>query len=151
MKQKIIIAIMLCAICTAHLAGAEEVRTDDLGGKVILIGRLGRPLGTVTTIIGQITTEPRQTKGGTVIATIRVGTVDGDPVGKAEIIPLIFRRSAGIPTIHLHDIVQLSGYEGGAYVGTPEGAIGKLDKDASLLKWKFQTGINVISYKLSEP
>jgi hypothetical protein len=151
MKQKIIIAIMLCAICTAHLAGAQEVQTDDLGGKVILIGRLGKPLGTVATINGQITTEPRQTKSGTVIATIRVGTVDGNPVGKTEIIPLIFRHSAGIPTIHLHDIVQLSGYEGGAYVGTPDDAREMLDKEASPLKWKFETTIYVISYKPSEP
>jgi len=64
---------------------------------------------------------------------------------------LIFRHSAGIPTIHLHDIVQLSGYEGGAYVGTPDDARGMLDNEASSLKWKFETTIYVISYKPSEP
>jgi len=150
MKPKLIIAIMLCVIGAPLFLQAEEIQVSDIGSKVILIGRLGKPLGTVATVDGQLISEPKQGKDGQVIAAFRVNKVDGKPLEKAQIVGLIFRASAGISPVHANEIVQLSGYESGAFIGTPDGAREMLGKDASPLDWKFQTTIHVIKLHVAE-
>jgi hypothetical protein len=150
MKPKLIIAIMLCVIGASLFLQAEEIQVGDIGNKVILIGRLGKPLGTVATIDGQLISEPKQGKSGQITAAFRVNKVDGKPLEKAQIVGLAFRASAGIPSVHANEIVQLSGYEGGAFIGTPDDARDILGKDASPLDWKFQTTIYVIKLQVVE-
>jgi hypothetical protein len=151
MKPKLVIAIMLCVIGTSLSLQAEEIQVSDIGSKVILIGRLGKPLGTIATVDGQLISEPTRGKSGQVTAAFRVNKVNGKPLEKAQIVGLIFRASAGIPPIHTDEIIQLSGYKSGAFVGTPDDARDMLGRDASPLDWKFQTTIHVIKSQVIEP
>jgi hypothetical protein len=144
MKATLIIALLSGIIITAGFARAEEIQVGDIGSKVIIIGKLGKPLGTVVTVEGQLISEPKLGKSGQVTAAFRVNKVDGKALEKAQIVGLIFRASAGIPPLHAHEIVHLSGYESGAFIGTPNDARDMLGRDSSPFDWKFETTIHVI-------
>ena len=150
MKLKLVFAIMLCAIGSSLFLQAEEIQVADIGNKVILIGRLGKPLGTLATIDGQLISEPKQGKSGQVTAAFRVNKVNGQPLEKAQLVGLAFRASAGIPPVHANEMIQLSGYESGAFIGTPDNARDMLGKDASPLEWKFQSTIYVVKLQVEK-
>ena len=145
MKLKFPAVILLFIIATSLVLRAEEIQVSDIGGQVTLIGRLGKPVGTViTSIEGQLISEPKLGKSGQVTAAIRVSNVDGKALAKAQVVALIFRVSEGMPNVHGYDIIKFSGYEAGAFIGTPEAARDALGKDASPLAWKFESTIHVI-------
>ena len=150
MKPKLVVAIILSIIGTSLILRAEEIQVGDIGNKVTLIGRLGKPIGTVVTIEGQLISEPKQGKSGQISAALRVNKVDGKPLEKAQVVGLIFRASAGLPSAHANEIIQLTGYESGAFIGTPDAARDLLGKDASPLDWKFQSTIYVIKLPVAE-
>jgi hypothetical protein len=151
MNRKLIIAIIVSIIAVTHLVVADEIQIEDIGSKTILVGKLGKPLGTVATISGQIISDPKQLRSGQFVGAIRVNKVNGQPLKKAATLGLLFRRSEGIPSVHAHDIVEFSGYESGAYVGTPDDARDQLGTDASPLDWKFETSITVIKITSHSP
>jgi hypothetical protein len=141
MKTNVVISILLCGIATSQFLQAEEVHVGDIGGKLTLIGRLGKPLGVIAAVDGQLVSEPRQGKSGTVTAAFRVNKVDGKPLEKGQIVGLVFRAST---PFHADELLHLSGYEGGAFVGTPDEARGLLGREASPLPWHFESTIRVI-------
>jgi hypothetical protein len=147
--MKIIITFIFCFSLPLFLQ-AEEIHIEDLGNKVILIGKLEKPVGTLATIEGQMISEPTRGKSGQVTAAFRIEKVDGQPLQKQSIIGLIFRASEGIPSIHAQDLVQLSGYESGAFIGTPNEARDALGKDASPLDWKYEASFHVIKLQAKE-
>jgi hypothetical protein len=151
MNRKLIIAIVVSIIAVTHLAVADEIRTEDIESKIILVGKLGKPLGTVVTISGQILSDPKQIRSGQYVGAIRVNKVNGQTLTKAATVGLLFRRSEGIPSVHAHDIIEFSGYESGAYTGTPDDARDLLGTDASPLDWKFETSITVIKITTQPP
>ena len=145
MKLKFLAVILLSVISNSLVLRAEEIRVSDIGGQVTLIGRLGRPVGTVVTSIeGQLISEPKLGKSGQITAALRLSKVDGKALAKAQIVALVFRASEGMPNVHANDLVKFSGYESGAFIGTPDGAREALGKDASPLEWKFESTIQVI-------
>jgi len=139
-------AVILLLIATTSLAlRAEEIRVSDIGDHVTLIGRLGMPVGSVVTNIeGQLISEPKQGKSGQITAALRLSKVDGKALAKAQTVGLIFRLSEGVPTVHANDIIKFSGYESGAFIGTPDAARDALGKDASPFEWQFESTIRVI-------
>jgi len=142
--------MMLCIIGISHFLQAEEIQVGDIGNKVIIIGRLGKPLGTVVTTDGQMISEPKLGKNGHFTAAFRANKVDGKPLKKAQIVGLVFRVSAGVPSVHAGESVQLSGYESAAFIGTPDGARAMLGSDASPFDWKLESTIYVIKSQSSE-
>lgn len=150
MKPTLIIAVTLCVFGTSNFVQAEEVQASDIGGKVIIMGRLGKPLGTVVTLDGQMVSAPKTGKSGQVTAALRVSEVNGQPLKRAPIIGLIFRPSAGVPSFHVQETVHLSGYETGAFIGTPDGARDSLGSEASPFDWKFETTIRVIKLEAAK-
>jgi hypothetical protein len=149
MKANLVIVILSFVISSSILLQAEEVKVSDFGSKIILIGRLGKPLGTIATLDGQLVSEPKLGKSGRVTAAFRVNKVDGKPLEKAQSVALIFRVSEGVPPIHINELVQLTGYEGGAYIGTPDEARDSLGRDASPLDWQFESTIYVINSQIA--
>lgn len=144
MKQLSVAGIALLAIAASFALYAEDVQVSDISdGKVTLIGRVGRPLGTVVTVEGQLVSDPKQT-AGQVTAAFRARTVDGTALEKGQIIGLLFRASDGIPALHANQLVKISGYESASFIGAPDGAREALGKDASPLDWKFQSLVHVI-------
>lgn len=145
MKLKFPAIILLFIITNSLLLRAQEVQVSDIGGGVTLIGRLGKPMGTVVTNIqGQLISEPKQGKSGLVTAALRVSKVDGKALPKAQVVGVVFRLSEGMPSVHANDIVKFSGYESGSFIGTPDAAREALGKDASPLDWKFESTVHVI-------
>jgi hypothetical protein len=145
MKLKFPAVILLFIITNSLVLRAEEIQVSDIGGRVTLIGRLGKPVGTVVTNIeGQLISEPKQGKSGQVTAALRLSKIDGKALAKAQVVGLVFRVSEGIPKVHANEIVKFSGYESGAFIGTPEAAREALGKDASPLDWKFESTVHVI-------
>ena len=134
---------MLLASQTNFLQ-AEDVLVSDFGSKVTLIGRLGKPVGTVTTVEGQLVSEPKLGKSGKITAAFRPSKVEGKPLEASQVIALSFPVSAGLPPVHANDIVRLSGYEGGSFIGTPAAAREPLGADASPFPWKFESAFTVI-------
>jgi hypothetical protein len=152
MKRKIIAAILFLTIATSGLLQAEDVRVVDIGSGVTLIGKLGKPLGTLASIEGQMVSDPKQGRSGQVSGALRVSKVDGQRLPKAQTVGLVFRLSQGMPALHAHDIVQISGYESGVFVGTPDSARDAMGKDASPLDWQFESMVYVINAQvLSSP
>lgn len=150
MKPTLILTLLLGIIGTTGLACAEEIQVDDIGSKVIIIGKLGKPLGTLATIDGQMISEPKRGQSGHFTAAFRVSKVDGKPLAKGQIIGLMFRSSIQTLPAHSHDLVQLRGYESGTYVGTPDSARDSLGADASPLDWKFESMFYVIKTQIVE-
>lgn len=145
MRIKLPAVVLLCVITSSPVLKADEIQVSDLGGQVTLIGRLGKPVGTVIADIeGQLISEPQQSKSGKVTAAIRLNKVDGKALAKAQVVGLEFRASGGMPQAHANDIIRFSGYEGGAFIGTPEAARESLGSDASPLEWKFESVVRVI-------
>ena len=145
MKRKIIAAILFLTIATTCFLQAEDVQVTDFGGSVTPIGKIGKPLGTLANIEGQMISDPKQGRSGQMTAAFRVTKVDGQKLTKAQTVGLMFRHSQGMPGIHAQDIVQLSGYEAGAFVGTPDSARDLMGKDASPLDWQFESMVYVIN------
>jgi hypothetical protein len=129
---------------------AEDVLVSDFGSKVALIGRLGKPVGTVAVAEGQIMTEPKQAKTGRSTATFRVTKVDGKDLPAAQVIAVIFPISAGATPAHAGQTVRISGFEGGAFIGTPAAARDQMGADASNLAWKFESTFTVIKVQSTE-
>jgi hypothetical protein len=148
MKRKIFITILLLLLSTSCLLQAVNVSVDDFGGSVTLIGKLGKPLGTVANVEGQMVSEPKMGRSGQITAAFQVTKVDGQRLPKAKTVGLIFRHSQGTPAVHANDIVQLSGYETGAYIGTPDAARDQMGADASPLDWQFESLVHVINAKV---
>lgn len=151
MKTTLILTLLFGILGTSGLARAEEIQIGDIGSKVIIIGKLGKPLGTMATIDGQMISEPKRGTSGHFTAAFRVNKVDGRPLAKGQIIGLIFRSSIQTAPAHSHDIVQLRGYESGAFVGTPDSARDSLGADASPLDWKFEPTFYAIKAQVVEP
>ena len=142
MKSKLIAIFLVCsALCSLR---AEEIQVRDIGSKVIIIGTLGKPIGTIATVYGQLVSEPKQGKSGQITAAIRINKVDGKPLEKGQVVGIIFRISAGVPLVHAHDFVQFSRYEAGAFVGTPDKPRELLGKDVSPLDFQFEPELYVI-------
>jgi hypothetical protein len=144
MKRKIIAAILFLTITTSCFLRAEDVRVTDFGGNITLIGKLGKPLGTLSKVEGQMISDPKQGRSGQVSAAFRVSKVDGQRLPKAQTVGLIFRLSQGMPALHAHDMVEFSGYEAGAFVGTPDSVRDLMGRDASPLDWQFESVVYVI-------
>jgi hypothetical protein len=145
MKLKFPAVLLLFIITNSLVLRAEEIQVSDIGGRVTLIGRLGKPLGTVVTNIeGQLISEPKQGKSGQITAAFRLSKIDGKVLAKTQVVGLIFRISGGIPNVHANEIVKFSGYESAAFIGTPEAAREALGKDASPLDWKLESTVYVI-------
>lgn len=145
MKLKFTLALLFVIISYSSDLRAEEVQVSDIGGKVTLIGRLGKPIGTVfTSIEGQLVTEPKKGSTGHFTAAFRVSKVDGKALAKSQIVGLMFRPSEGMPKVRVNDVLKLSGYESGVFIGTPEAAREALGKDTSPVDWKFESTVHVI-------
>jgi hypothetical protein len=149
-KIKLLIAVTILLTGQINFLQAEDVSVGDFGGKVILIGRTGKPLGTVVTVEGQLVSEPKPGKNGRVIAAFRVNKVDDKSLETGQVVGLMFPASAGVPPVHANEIVRLSGYEGGAFIGTPAAARAQLGPDASPLDWKFESTIYVIKLQVPD-
>src|SRR5215469_18272594 len=113
MKRKIFFTILLYSLTTACFLQAEDVRVADFGDSVTLIGKLGKPLGTLASVEGQMISDPKVGRSGQITAAFRVTKVDGEKLPKAQTVGLLFRRSQGNPAVHSQDLVKLSGYEAG--------------------------------------
>ena len=123
---------------------AEDVQVGDISeGKTALMGRLGKAVGTVVTVEGQLLADPRLANGH-ITAALRVNKVDGQPLKSGQILGLEFRASQGVPALHANQLVKFTGYEGVAYVGTPATAREAMGSDASPLDWKLQSVVHVI-------
>jgi hypothetical protein len=123
---------------------AEDVQVSDISdGKITLIGRLGKPVGTVAMLEGQLVSDPKLANGH-ITAAVRVNKIGGKGLEKAQIIGLEFRPSQGVPALHANQLVKLSGYEGAAFIGTPDAAREEMSSDASPLDWKLQSIVHVI-------
>src|SRR5215469_14022497 len=139
MKRKIFFTVLLLTLATSCFLRAVDVQVVDLGDTVTLIGKLGKPLGTVANVEGQMVSEPKVGRSGQITAAFRVIKVDGQKLPKSQIVGLMFRHSQGVPTVHSQDLVKLSGYEAGAFVGTPDAARDLMGADASPVDWKFES------------
>ena len=149
MKRNIIFTILFLTLATSCFLRAEDVQVVDIGDSVTLIGKLGKPLGTLAKVEGQLISEPKQGRSGQITAAFRVTKVDGQKLAKAQTVGLMFRLSQGMPAVHAHDLVQLSGYEAGAFVGTPDAVRDSMGKDASPLDWKFESLVYVIEAQVT--
>jgi hypothetical protein len=150
MNLKSLFAAAFIIVSQINLLQAEEIFVSDFGEKVTVVGRLGKPLGTVITMEGQLVSEPKTAKTGRSTAAFRVSKVDGKPLEAGQVIGLTFPLSMGTPPIHAKEIVRLSGYEGGAFIGTPATARESLGKDASPLDWKFESTVYLIKLQPTE-
>ena len=150
MKSKLILAVAILLAAQTNFLRAEDVLVSDFGGKVTLIGRLGKPVGTVVTVEGQLVSEPKLGKSGRISAAFRANKVDGKALETGQIIALMFPTTGGMPPVHANEIVHLSGYEGGAFIGTPPDAREKMGADASPLSWKFESTLVVIKVEPSD-
>src|ERR1700677_2785937 len=147
MKLKLIFAILAWSIVTSYSLQAEEVRVDDFGDNVTIIGKLGKPLGTIASVEGQLVSESKQGRSGQISAALYVSKVDDQRLPKGKAVGLIFRFSQGMPAIHAHDLIKLTGYESGAFVGTPDAARDPLGKDAQPSDWQFESMVYVIKWQ----
>lgn len=145
MKRKLFFTILFLTIATFCFLRAEDVQVADFGSSVTLIGKLGKPLGTVATVEGQMISDPKVGRSGQITAALRVMKVDGQQLPKAQTVGLMFRHSQGAPAVHAHDMVTLTGFEAGAFVGTPDAARDQMGADASPLDWQFESLVYVIN------
>jgi hypothetical protein len=150
MKLKILFTAVIFIAGQINFLHAEEIFVNDFGGKVTVVGRLGKPLGTIVTMEGQLVSEPKAAKTGRSTAAFRVNKVDGKPLETGQVVGLTFPISLGTPPVHVNDIVRLSGYESGAFIGTPSAAREQLGKDASPLDWKFESTVYLIKLQSTE-
>jgi hypothetical protein len=149
MKLNLVFALAVFLAGPATLLHAEDVQVSDFGGKVTLIGRLGKPVGTVAIAEGQIMSEPKLAKTGRSTAVLHVTKVDGQTLAAEQSVAVVFPASVSVSLIHANQVVRLSGYEGGAFIGTPAAAREQMGADASSLSWKFESTFNVI--KIQSP
>jgi hypothetical protein len=148
MKSKLLIALAICLFAASRGFSAVEIQVGDIGKKVVIVGRLEVPVGTVVEgIEGQLMTLPRQLKSGQIVGTIRVSKVNGKALSQPSILALHFRTSGGVPPLQKNQLVKISGYESVTYIGTPAGAREDLGSDASSLDWKLESTIYVIKYE----
>ena len=150
MKLNFLFAVVIFITGQINFLHAEEIFVSDFGGKVTVVGRLGKPLGTVVTMEGQLISEPKAAKTGRTTAAFRVNKVDGKSLETGQVVGLTFPVSMGTPSVHANDIVRLSGYEGGAFIGTPSAAREQLGRDASPLDWKFESSVYLIKLQSTD-
>ena len=144
MKRTFVVVITALLLNISFPLRAEDVQVGDINdGKVILLGRLGKPLGTVVTVEGQLVSDPTAANGH-ITAAFRASKVDGQELKAAQIIGLEFRASQGLPALRASQFVKFSGYEAVASVGTPNAARAEMSSDASPLDWKLQSVVHVI-------
>ena len=144
MKPTFIVVITALLLNISFPLHAEDVQVGDINdGKVMLLGCLGKPVGTVVTVEGQLISDPKAANGH-ITAAFRANKVDGRELKPAQIIGLEFRASLGLPALRASQLVQFSGYEGVAFVGTPNAARVEMSSDASPLEWKLQSVVHVI-------
>ena len=123
---------------------AQDVQVGDISdGKAALIGRLGKAVGTVVTVEGQLLSDPKLANGH-ITAALRVNKVDGQQLKSGQIIGLEFRASQRVPALRANQLVKFSGFEGVAYIGTPAAAREAMGSDASPLDWKLQSVAHVL-------
>jgi len=77
MKLNFLFAAVIFITGQINFLHAEEIFVSDFGGKVTVVGRLGKPLGTVVTIEGELISEPKAAKTGRTTAAFRVNKVNG--------------------------------------------------------------------------
>lgn len=150
MKLKCVHFALLLLCSTNLVLRADEIQVGDIGNKVTVIGWLGKPLGTVGTAEGQLISDPKLGKSGQITAAFRLNRADGKQLERPQIVGLIFRASEGMPSTHGNQFIKISGYESGAFIGTPDDARDQMGKDASPLDWKFESTIHVITSQVIE-
>jgi len=144
MKRTFIAAMASVMLNISFPLHAEDVQVGDISdGKTALIGCLGKAVGTVVTVEGQLLSDPKLVNGH-ITAALRVNKVDGQQLKSGQIIGLEFRASQGVPAVRANQLVKFSGYEGVAYIGTPTAAREAMSGDASPLDWKLQSVVHVI-------
>lgn len=115
--------------------GVVNIPVADIESKVKIIGRLGKPLGTVCKVTCEVVIGA---KPGSKIIPCKFLTADGKPLGKSAIIAISVPASIDPPTFKTGDKLALLGYETGSCVGTPAAAREIEKAEASKLQWKFQ-------------
>jgi len=144
MKHILIAVIAPLLLTIPFPLHAQDVQLSDISDhKITLIGRLGKPVGTVVTLEGRLLTDPRFSNGQ-FTAAFRANKVDGKELAKAQMISLVFRASQGSPALHADQLVTFTGYEGAAFIGTPDAAREAMGSDSSPFDWKFQSLVHVI-------
>jgi hypothetical protein len=80
MKRTFVVVITALLLNISFPLRAEDVQVGDINdGKVILLGRLGKPLGTVVTVEGQLVSDPKAASGH-ITAAFRASKVDFNPL-----------------------------------------------------------------------
>jgi hypothetical protein len=144
MKRTLAAGVALLLLNIAPPLLADDVQIADVSeGRITMIGRLGRPVGTVVTMEGQLIADPKNANGH-ITTAIRVTRVDGKELPKAQTVGIEFRPSQGMPPLHANQLVKLYGYEGAAFIGTPDAAREDMGGDASPFDWKLSSLFHVI-------
>jgi len=143
--KHILVAVLAPLLLASSLPlRAEDVLVSDINDhKTTLIGRLGKPVGTVVTLEGQLVTDPRASNG-LFTAAFRANKVDGKELAKAQMISIVFRASQGSPALHANQFVTITAYESAVFIGTPDAAREAMGSDASPFDWKFASLVHVI-------
>jgi hypothetical protein len=114
------ILVAIAIACCALLAGAGdekrvEVPAVEIGSKYVLIGQLGKPLGSFVTIEGTVPQNPRMK----VAYPLTVDTVDGVKLTEPVVV------ETNVKALPATGRCVLRGYESGGMVGEPVREDGK--------------------------
>lgn len=129
-------------------AGIPQVRLDDLGNSVVVIGRLGKPLGDLCSVNGFWMARP---VGKSESMVFEVTHVNGEKLentvrfGRSQI-----RAPLAVPTPSENEKWELSGIETGGFQGMPNGyweATG-LPPGGGQSPWRFESTYHCATIKV---
>lgn len=107
------------ASLTREASGSKEIPGSDLGWSVTVIGELGEPLGTMTTVTGRCMDPEPLSKAHEICKHLRADSVNGRPLIKGTQLCLKWYGPGPEIEFEIGKNYRLKGFETGAFGGAP--------------------------------
>ncbi len=127
-----------------RLDAGQIVNSSDVGVNVIVVGKLGKALGTPMTIEGDgVSAEPVKTKSSSMVVALRVTKVNDKTLETPLIIGISTLAGSAVQLPKMGEHRTFRGWEYGTFIGTPESVQSEVGPEASTQKWRFATTFRV--------